>query len=84
MALPEVVVYSLSTCSHCKSVKRLLSEAGIEFECTDVDLLKGDERKDAIAKVKEINSRCTFPTLKIGETVVVGFKETEIKEALGL
>ena len=34
--------------------------------------------------IKKINPRCSFPTLIIGEKVIVGYKEKEIKEALGL
>jgi hypothetical protein len=32
----------------------------------------------------KLSSRCSFPTIIIGETVVVGYKEKEIKEALGM
>jgi glutaredoxin len=49
-----------------------------------VDLLKGDERKAIIEDVKKFNPRCSFPTIIIGEKVIVGFKEKEIKEALGM
>jgi len=34
--------------------------------------------------VKKFNPRCSFPTIIIGNTVVVGYKENEIREALGL
>lgn len=77
-------VYSLSTCSHCKSCKRFLGDCGVEFDFTDVDLLSAGERADAIAEIKRLTSRCAFPTVIIGEKVIVGFKEEEIREALGL
>jgi glutaredoxin len=47
-------------------------------------MLEGDERKAIIEDVKKFNPRCSFPTIIIGEKVIVGYKETEIKEALGL
>jgi len=47
-------------------------------------MLKGDERKAIIADVKKFNPRCSFPTIIIGEKVIIGFKEKEIKEALGM
>jgi len=50
----------------------------------DVDLLTGDERKAILEDVKKFNPRCSFPTIIIGETVVVGYKEGKIKEALGM
>lgn len=77
-------VYSLSTCSHCKSTKKLLSDCSVQYDFVDVDLLEGDERKAILEDIKKINPKCSFPTIIIGETVIVGYKEDEIKEALGL
>jgi len=79
-----VKLYSLSTCSHCRSTKSLLKECNIPFKFTDIDLLTGDERKSAIQAVKDVNPRCSFPTIVIGETIIVGHKEQAIKEALGI
>ncbi len=84
MAKPEVKVFSLSTCSHCKSTKKFLGDCTIKYEFINVDQLKGDERKAIIEDVKKFNPRCSFPTIIIGEKVIVGFKEKEIKEALGM
>ena len=79
-----VKLYSLSTCSHCKSTKKLLSECVVKYEFVDVDLLEGDERKEIIEDIKRLNPRCSFPTIIIGEQVIVGYKEDKIREALGL
>ena len=84
MSNPEVKVFSLSTCSHCKATKKYLSDCTIKYEFVDVDLLQGDERKAIIEDVKKFNPRCSFPTIIIGDKVFVGFKEKEIKEALGM
>jgi glutaredoxin-like protein NrdH len=84
MSNPEVKVFSLSTCSHCKATKKYLSDCTIKYEFIDVDLLQGDERKAIIEDVKKFNPRCSFPTIIIGDKVIVGFKEKEIKEALGM
>lgn len=80
----KVQIYSLSTCSHCKATKRLLAECTVQYDFVDVDLLEGDERKAIIEDVKKFNPRCSFPTIIIGDKVIVGYKEKEIKEALGL
>ncbi len=80
----EVKIFSLSTCSHCRATKKFIDGCTIKYEFVDVDLLKGDERKAIIADVKKFNPRCSFPTIIIGEKVIVGFKEKEIKEALGM
>jgi len=80
----DVKIFSLSTCSHCRATKKFLGECTIKYEFIDVDLLKGDERKAIIADIKKFNPRCSFPTIVIGDKVIVGFKEKEIKEALGM
>ena len=80
----EINMYSLSTCSHCRATKKFLSECGVKYEFTDVDLLDGSERKAILEDVKKFNPRCSFPTIVIGEKVIIGYKEDQIKEALGL
>ena len=80
----DIKVFSLSTCSHCRAVKKLLGECGVKYEFTDVDQLDGEERKAILEDVRKFNPRCSFPTIVIGETVIVGFKEDEVKSALGL
>ncbi|MGB9616918.1 MAG: glutaredoxin family protein [Desulfomonilaceae bacterium] len=76
-------LYSLSTCSHCKSCKRLLGECGVEYEFTDVDLLPEAERNEVLDEIKRMTNRCAFPTLIIGDKVIVGYREDEIREAIG-
>ena len=84
MATKPVMIYTLSTCSHCRAAKRFLDECDVNYESEEVDLLQGEERKAAIENVKKLNPSCSFPTILIGEDVIVGFKEEEIREALGL
>lgn len=79
-----VMIYTLSTCGHCKATKRFLDECKIEFEFEDVDLLQGEERAAMLEEVKKWNPSCSFPTIIIGDKVIVGYKEHEIREALGL
>jgi glutaredoxin len=56
----------------------------VVFDAVDVDLLQGEERTAIIEEVKKLNPNCSFPTIQIGEKVIVGYKENEIKEALGI
>ena len=56
----------------------------MKYEFTDVDLLYGEERAAILEDIKKLNPHCSFPTIIIGDKVIVGFKENEIKEALGL
>ncbi len=78
------IVYALSTCSHCKATKKLLSACEVEYRSIDVDELVGEERKAILEDIRELNPKCSFPTIKINETVIVGYNEKKIKEALGM
>ena len=78
----QIKIFTLSTCSHCKSTKKLLGEFGVQYEFTDVDLLDGEERASVLDIMKQFNPRASFPTIIIGEKVIVGYKEEEIRDAL--
>lgn len=80
----SVKMFTLSTCPHCKAVKRFLDECTVQYEFTDVDLLEGEERRAILEDVRKINPRCSFPTIIIGDTIIIGFQQDKIKEALGL
>lgn len=79
-----VKLYTLSTCGHCKATKRFLNEHNVEYEFTDVDILEGEERSAILDEVRKHNPGLSFPTLIIGDKVIVGHKEDEIREAVGL
>ena len=79
-----IKIYTLSTCSHCKATKKFLDKCKVQYKFTDVDKTTGEERKATLEDIKKWNPDCSFPTIIIGDKVVVGFKEKEIKEALGL
>lgn len=81
----NLVLYALSTCGWCKKTKDFLASHGVEYDYVYVDLERGQERSKAINEVKRFNPACSFPTLVINdEKCIVGFKEDEIKKALGL
>ena len=75
-----VKMFTLSTCSHCMGAKRFFDDAGIAYDFTDVDLLG----PDALEEMKKYNPGCTFPTIIIGDKVIVGNRQDEIRKALGL
>lgn len=78
----KVRIYTLSTCSHCKAAKKFLNENNVAYDATDVDLLQGAEREAMLSEVIQYNPNRSFPTLVIGNRVIIGFKENDIKEAL--
>ncbi len=79
-----VRMYTLSTCSHCKAAKKFLSDHGVKYEFTDVDLLTGDDQAAVVQQMKKVNPQLTFPTILIGEYVIIGNREDQIREALDL
>lgn len=80
----KVKIYTLSTCSHCKAAKKFLNENNIIFDATDVDLLQGTDRETVLNEVVQYNPQRSFPTIIIGDKIIIGFKESDIREALGL
>ena len=80
----KVIMYGLSTCVWCKKTKKLLTDLGVDFEYIYVDRLEGEEENKAVEKVRRFNPSVSFPTTIINdEKAIVGFKEKEIREALG-
>lgn len=80
----KVQMFSLSTCSHCRATKKFLNDNKISFEFTDVDLLQDSEKEDTLKEVVKYNPKRSFPIIIIGNKVIVGFKEEELRKALGL
>jgi glutaredoxin-like protein NrdH len=79
----KVMLYALSTCGWCKKTKALLDELGVEYDFTDVDLLKGEEQSAIIKEIEKYNPECNFPTLVIdSKKCIIGFKEDDIRGAL--
>ncbi len=77
-----IKVYALSTCGHCRLARQLLDELGARYTAVEVDLLRGEDRAMAISEVRKINPALSFPTIVIGEKVIVGNRETLIRKAL--
>jgi glutaredoxin-like protein NrdH len=84
MDQPKVFLYALSTCGHCRATKKLLDECGVKYDFVDVDLLPRDELRKVLEEVAKVNPERSFPTILIGDKVIVGNRELEIREALGL
>ncbi len=80
----KVKMYTLSTCSHCKAAKKFMADNGIPFEFRDVDLLQGSDKENILNEVILYNPQRSFPTIVIGNNIIVGFREYDIREALGI
>ncbi len=81
---PKIKLYTLSTCSHCIRTKKFFKDCGIEVDFIDVDLLTGSERDRLLDEVRKLNPDCSFPTICIGDTIIVGFNEEKLRKALDI
>ena len=77
-------MFTLSTCSHCKATKKFMHDNGIAFDFVDIDLLQGDDKQKALEEVMQYNPGRSFPTIIIGDTIIIGFRENDIREVLGI
>lgn len=80
--MKTVKLYSLSTCTFCQAIKKMLTDLKIEHEAVDADMLVDDERTALVDELRQINPSCSFPTVRVDDTVIIGFKVQEIKEAV--
>ncbi len=73
----SITIYSTPTCPYCKRAKAYLTEKEIEF--TDYDVASDKEKaKEMIEKSGQMG----VPVISIGETMIVGFNQAKIDEAL--
>jgi len=82
--MKTVKLYSLSTCTFCQAIKKMLTDLKIQHEAVDADMLVDDERTALVDELRQINPSCSFPTVRVDDTVIIGFKVQEIKEAVGV
>ncbi len=74
--MEKVIVYTSSTCPHCKTAKKFLEQKKYEFIEKNVQTDPG-----ASAELQALGAQ-GVPTFKIGEQVIVGFNPSAIEKAL--
>ncbi|MFI3271957.1 MAG: glutaredoxin family protein [Pseudomonadota bacterium] len=80
-----VKLFALSTCIHCRHARTFLEDNGAELDVHYVDLLSDDERDVVLYDMRRYNEALSFPTMVFADgTVVIGFQEDAMREALGL
>ncbi|MEW5773699.1 MAG: glutaredoxin family protein [Thermodesulfobacteriota bacterium] len=84
MTRKSVKVFALSTCIHCRNCKEFLDQAGVKYDCVHVDQLTGEERRRIVEEVRKLNPSVSFPTVIVGDKVVVGFQKDELVRLLEL
>ena len=76
--MPEVTVYTTSTCPWCTRLKDFLQEEGIEYKEVNV----GEDPAGARQMV-EITGQRSVPVTTIGEQIIIGYDPDGIREVLG-
>ena len=81
----DVILYAISTCGWCRRTRKFLEDQDVAFDFIYMDLIKGQEREDALTEVRRWNPATSFPTLVVDNSdAVVGYRTDQIKEVLGL
>ena len=64
--------------------QKIFDDCKADYTFVDVDLLKGKERDAVINEIRKLKSEIAFPTIVIGDKVIVGFNESEVKKTMGM
>ena len=75
--MKKVVLFSTSTCSHCRRAKKYLKERRVPFK--EVNLENGAE---AARDVRRKTGQSGVPVVKIGGRWVVGFDRPTVEREL--
>ncbi|WP_136806559.1 ferredoxin-thioredoxin reductase catalytic domain-containing protein [Desulfosediminicola flagellatus] len=84
MTSQNIILYSLTTCGFCSNIKKMLDDLKVSFTLIQADELDGDEKKQVMKALRKVNPKCSFPTVVVGDEVVIGYKVQEIKEKIGI
>ena len=73
----KVKIYSTPTCPFCKRAKEFFKKHKVEYEEVNVA-----DNKKARDEMVEKSGQMGVPVIEIGEYIVVGFDEQELKKKL--
>ncbi|PJC48865.1 MAG: NrdH-redoxin [Candidatus Omnitrophica bacterium CG_4_9_14_0_2_um_filter_42_8] len=77
--MPNVKVYSTSTCPYCTMAKEFLKKNNIQFENIDVGI-----NRQASQEMMDKSGQMGVPVLDIDGEIIVGFDKDAISKALGI
>ncbi|HEY8391549.1 MAG TPA: glutaredoxin family protein [Capillibacterium sp.] len=75
--MPEVTVYTTSTCPWCSKLKEFLKEEGIAFTELDVG-----EDPEAARRMVKLTGQRSVPVTTIGGQIIIGYDPEGIRAAL--
>ena len=74
-----IKVYSTPSCAYCVTLKKFLTEKGIEFEAIDVS-----ENEAELQQMIDKSGQMGVPVVEIDGQIVVGFNKSKILELLNI
>ncbi len=81
--MKKVVMYTLSTCPWCMRAKKFFREQNIPFDNIEYDKADEQTRERIKEDCKSHGEDLSFPFVKIGEEVVVGYDPKKYSRLLG-
>lgn len=74
-----IKVYSTPSCPYCVTLKKFLTEKGVEFQDIDVS---ADEKE--LNEMVEKSGQMGVPVVNIEGQIIIGFNRNKILEALNI
>ena len=82
--MAKVHMYALTTCPWCRKAKQFFTDNNVPFDCIDYDLVDEAEQERIIDDMLSHGGSGSFPYVRIGDEVVVGWDPDRYAELLGL
>lgn len=79
MTTASVTIYSTPTCHFCQAAKEFFKQNNVEY--TEHDVAADIEQRKLMV---EKSGQMGVPVITVGDSVVVGFDEAELRPLLGL
>ena len=80
--MSKISMYTLSTCPWCRKTKKFFKDRDVAFDFVDYDLASEDEQNRIAGEMMKYTGHISFPFVRIGDTVVIGFNPERYEQLL--
>jgi len=80
--MAKISMYTLSTCPWCRKTKKFFKDKNVSFDFIDYDLASEDEQNRIAGEMMKHTGHISFPFVRIGDTVVIGFNPERYEQLL--
>lgn len=81
--MPNVFMYTLSTCPWCRKTKKYFADHNVPFKYVDYDLQSPQEQQKIEQEMTARGGQLSFPWVVIGDDLIVGWNPAKYDELLG-